>query len=232
MVVGNGLVAKAFGAYEQNNDVVIFASGVSNSKESDNAAFEREIGLVKEVVNNNPEKLFVYFSTTSIDDKSLKDKKYVQHKLYIESLIAQTCARYYIFRISNIVGHTGNPNTIVNFFTRHIQGDESFAVWENAYRNIIDIDDVFRIGSAIIDNGLHANSIINIAYPYNIAVTEIVATIESFLDKKGTYTRASFGENYLSSTSKIDHFFSPDPLAPVDYLRRMLDKYLTKPQNP
>lgn len=231
MVVGNGLVAKAFSAYEENDDVVIFASGVSNSKESDDTAFEKEIGLVKEVVHNYPEKIFVYFSTTSIDDKSLQDKKYVQHKLYIESLIAETCSRYYIFRISNIVGRTGNPNTIINFFTRHIQDGEPFAIWENAYRNIIDIDDVFRIGSAIIDNGLHANSIINIAYPHNIAVTEIVATIESFLGKKGIYTRASFGENYLSSTSLIAHFFNPDPLAPAHYLRRMLDKYLIKPQN-
>jgi hypothetical protein len=41
MVIGNGTVAKVFSEYCDNGDILIFASGVSNSKEKSEANFER-----------------------------------------------------------------------------------------------------------------------------------------------------------------------------------------------
>jgi hypothetical protein len=42
MVVGDGMMTEAFSAFRDNAEVVIFASGVSNSLEIDPAAFHRE----------------------------------------------------------------------------------------------------------------------------------------------------------------------------------------------
>ena len=41
MVVGNGMLAKAFEAYITNEKVVIYASGVSNSSENSDENFQR-----------------------------------------------------------------------------------------------------------------------------------------------------------------------------------------------
>ena len=45
MVIGNGLVASAFSKYKNDDDVIIFASGVSNSSTNKKEEFEREINL-------------------------------------------------------------------------------------------------------------------------------------------------------------------------------------------
>ena len=42
MVVGNGLIAKAFEFYLKDDHTIIFASGVSNSLEQKRSEFERD----------------------------------------------------------------------------------------------------------------------------------------------------------------------------------------------
>ena len=63
MVVGSGMIAKAFHHYINNDDVVIFASGVSNSKEDDDLSFEKEKNLLLSTRFNNVNKKFIYFKT-------------------------------------------------------------------------------------------------------------------------------------------------------------------------
>jgi len=70
MVVGNGLLANTFKSYSDNEDVIIFASGVSNSGCVDPEQFKRESNLVAKYKTSK--KLFVYFSTSSIEDPFLK----------------------------------------------------------------------------------------------------------------------------------------------------------------
>ena len=60
MIIGNGLIAKSFENY--NLDCIIFASGVSSSKEKSRDNFLREVNLLKETISNNPDKKIVYFS--------------------------------------------------------------------------------------------------------------------------------------------------------------------------
>ena len=60
MVIGNGLVAKAFVRYEHDKDVLIFASGVSNSSEQKTENFNREFKLLKDQVHEK--KLLIYFT--------------------------------------------------------------------------------------------------------------------------------------------------------------------------
>ena len=81
MVIGNGMLAKAFGAFKDNPEVVIFASGVSNSKETNNDSFKREEKLLNKVISENNNSIIVYFSTCSVYDDSVNETNYVLHKI-------------------------------------------------------------------------------------------------------------------------------------------------------
>ena len=67
MIVGNGLIAKAFDNFKDDK-VIIFASGVSNSLEQRKQEFDREENILSNVINENPEKKIVYFSTCYFND--------------------------------------------------------------------------------------------------------------------------------------------------------------------
>ena len=57
MVVGNGLIASQFYNYHLNKDVLIFASGVSNSSNKLQSEFDREVELLQESFKKHPEKI-------------------------------------------------------------------------------------------------------------------------------------------------------------------------------
>ena len=63
MIIGTGQLAKAFDNANFDDNVCIFASGVSDSNCKDNAPFEREKNLLREALKNNVEKKFIYFSS-------------------------------------------------------------------------------------------------------------------------------------------------------------------------
>jgi hypothetical protein len=63
MIVGNGLIAREFKNFE-HEEVVYFASGVSNSINPSQSDFNREQKLLIESLKTR--KPLVYFSTTSV----------------------------------------------------------------------------------------------------------------------------------------------------------------------
>lgn len=69
MIVGDGLIASLFTSHDKEN-VIFFASGVSNSLETKEEEFLREENLIRNTIKNNPNKIFLYFSTCSIYDSS------------------------------------------------------------------------------------------------------------------------------------------------------------------
>lgn len=181
MIIGNGFIANMFMKYQETDTVCIFASGVSNSQNQDHSLFQRETDLLLETLDNNREKLFIYFSTCSIYDTTLVNSEYVKHKLKIEKLIEQSGNAYIIFRISNPVGYASNPNTIFNYLINKINAGENFVVWSGAMRNFIDIEDLLTIASYIIDRKSYKNTIINIANTQNFAILDIVIILEHVL---------------------------------------------------
>jgi len=178
MVIGNGMIAKRFYPYEKNPDIIIFASGVSNSKNKNIAEFNRELDLLEKTIAAHPDKILVYFSTCSIEDPGESKAPYTLHKKQLEEVIQKKIKRHYIFRVSNIAGNATNPNTVLNFFYHHIMNQINFDLWVNAYRNIIDMDDVFVIIDSILKSGNLANQVINVANPESYKVTDIVASLE------------------------------------------------------
>lgn len=229
MIIGNGLVANAFKAYASDDRVLIFASGVSNSKETDPAAFEKEAALLQQTLIEHPDKIFVYFSTTSLSDSSLQHMPYIKHKLHIEHIIATTAKAYYIFRVANIVGKTNNPHTVLNYFYNAIQNKQAFQLWQKATRNLIDMDDIVRIAANCIDKHIYSNEITNIAYPQNIAVPTIVQVIADYIQVPALFERVELGEDYKTDTAKIAGFFDEPLTEPADYLLQMLHKYYRTP---
>ena len=226
MVIGNGLIASQFYDYHLNPDVVIFASGVSNSSSNDLAGFRREKDLLLEAIQKYPERKLVYFSTCSIYDPSLQQSYYVQHKLEVEAIIQKKAKRYLILRLSNPIGKNNNPHTFFNFFVNCIQGNQPFEVWSHAERNIIDVDDFYKLAKAMIDNAEFGNQVLNLANPHNYKVLEIVEATEKYFGIKGNYTvmkkgnRLAINTDLVSSLAPKLHIeFEPD------YIQKLLQKY-------
>jgi nucleoside-diphosphate-sugar epimerase len=231
MVVGNGLMAKAFHAFKDNNDILIFASGVSNSKSQDQSGFDRELNLLTQTIKENPNKKVVYFSTTSVKDEELQKTLYVQHKIHTEKFIAQHTSRYTIFRLSEVVGNGGNKSTIMNFLYNAIMQNKSFDLWANACRRVIDVNDVYEIANEVLSNNLYTNEVVNISVDKKTFMEEYILVFESLLNKKASYTKLLKGNCFDIDLTKIQTLKSfqkinNDPL----YNEKVLKKYFHNEQ--
>lgn len=226
MVIGNGMVAKRFASYKDDDAFLVFASGVSNSRTIDPEAYQREADLLEKTINDHPDKTLVYFSTCSIYDPGEQDSAYIRHKLHMEEMIKTRCSHFYIFRVSNLVGKSGNPNTILNFFIYHIRNGINFDLWVNASRNLLDIDDLFLITDHILKKGLFLNQVVPVASPGNYSVTELIRAIEAWYDIKASYVPIPKGYSFSIDISLIRPVISELGLDfKEDYLQFLLNKY-------
>lgn len=196
MIIGNGLIAKALLKID-NPNVVFIAAGVSDSSCKDPNQFIREVILVKRILEENKDKLIVYFSTYSIYDMALSNSPYVMHKLRIEKLISESNQKYIITRISNVVGVGGNPKNLFNHIFFSIKNNIQFTLWQNCYRNIILVDDVVKILNHIILNEVEGSQtpIFNVVNFENTLVEDIVSAIQIHLNKKAIYTTIDVESN-------------------------------------
>lgn len=183
MVVGNGMLAKAFSHYEDNQQIILFASGVSNSKENNSAPFIREELLLREYAANADKKLLIYFSTCSIYDADQLASGYVQHKLKMEEIIQEHCENFLIFRLTNPIGLTENKKTVLNYLLTTIKDEMPLEVWTNASRNLMDIEDVVKTVDYILSENTFKNAVVDIANPANYTLPEIISSIEKHTRK-------------------------------------------------
>jgi len=227
MIIGNGLIANALKSIDTEN-ILFFASGVSNSLENRPSEFDREHELLKNTIGNHPDKAFVYFSTCSIYDSSKNNSQYVLHKLKMEQIIADQCDQYFILRVSNAVGHGGNPNLLVNYLVREISNKNKITVHTRATRNLIDVKDVVAITQDILSN-FDANQIINLAYIQNYSIIEITETISDILQTEPLLQLQNEGSGYEIEISKIESYFKRNNLTDKEeYLKNLISKYYQK----
>lgn len=227
MVIGNGLIAKQFlPNYKDSREVLIFASGVSNSKCVEMKEYAREYDLVAESLNKYPNFHFVYFSTCSIYDPVEANSEYVFHKKKIEKLISDNSKSFHIFRVSNLVGKSENKNTILNFFYDKIANQIPFVLWSNASRNLIDIDDMYAITNEIIKDKYKLNSNINIANPNSYSAITIVNELEFYLKKTGVKTIEEKGVAFKIDVADIKIYIEKYNIQfTSNYLQKLLQKY-------
>lgn len=194
MIIGNGLLAKAFAPeFAHNDTVTVFASGVSNSRETRPEAFQRERDMLEAALDAHH--MLVYFSTCSILDPQLAASPYVLHKLAMEQLIAERAPQMAIFRLPQLVGHTPNPHTLTNYLHHQIDTGAHFQLWSYARRNLIDVDDVAAIVHQLMQDGATGRTL-NVACPFSVPVVELVAIFEQILGKRANYSLVAAGSHY------------------------------------
>lgn len=233
MVIGNGLLAKAFKQYENDNEVIIFASGVSNSSETSESEFEREGSLLKSLANKNV--LLVYFSTCSMYDPTIQMSKYVRHKMRMERMISIYFNKSIIFRLPNVVGRTKNPNTFFNFIKNKIEHGDSIPVHIDASRHLVDIDDLTLLLPGIIETYKSVNEVIKfnktieVSFDDKTMVSDIVKIMLDIMNKKNDIEIIYGGSDYDFNRKYFsDYLNSINYEVQENYTYNLLKKYLSE----
>lgn len=226
------MMAKAFAAFAGRDDVVIFASGVSDSLEANPQAFHRERELLLQTRAARPHALLVYFGTCSVHDPDRVDTPYVRHKLQMEALLKDAPGSWLVLRLPLALGPGQRSPTLGNFLHRRILNDESFEVWSGSTRYPIDVEDVVRIAAQLIDDTSNWNRVIEVALrPF--PVLDFVRAMERITGKTARYTLLPKGKHYdipcpevarLADVLQLD--YSPA------YLERVLRKYFAEERLP
>ena len=131
MIVGRGDIASVLNDRE---NVIFFVSGVSNSNETRESEFMREMELLDK---QDKTKCLFYFSSISVDDiEKVGSNPYLQHKRKMELLIKSNFENYNIIRIGNITWGN-NPNTFINYIKNKKSKGEPVQI-KDEYKYVID----------------------------------------------------------------------------------------------
>ena len=225
MVIGGGMMAKAFSAFRVDSGTVIFASGVSDSLEDRREAFDRERSLLLRTREENSDKLMVYFGTCSVVDPDRSDTPYVQHKLEMESLLQNSDGPSMILRLPLAIGPAHRTRTLAQFLYEKISREQPFEVWAHATRYPVDVADTFRIANLFIGQRSLWNRRINIALrAFNIL--DFVRSMEFIVGKGARYELIPKGKHYELSCPEVRAIANQLELDFSDlYLDRVLGKY-------
>ena len=217
------MIAKAMESdFGSNPEILVFASGVSNSNETAPEPFNREKTLLEHCLAKRTR--IVYFSTCSIEDPALKFSRYVRHKLEMEALLLErgNCA---IYRLPQVVGLTANRNTLTNYLYNCVKEGTPFQLWSDAKRYLIDVHHVSKIISHV-EKSRGANLVMNIAPQDSVKISHIVDIFEDFLNKKANYTTAPMGGCYKLNIDRCQ--IAAEALGidlKYDYAKKCLEKY-------
>lgn len=179
MIIGRGMIANELKEIDQDG-VIFFCSGVSNSNEQNNQEFEREKKMLLSLIPTN--KKLIYFSSYFVNFENYCKKQYYRHKVEIEQMIQNLFEEFTIYRLPQAVGKSYNPNTLTNFIANTLINNEVLPIYKGAKRNLIDIEDVKKVVNCANKYHLFYNQIINLIAPKNYDIDEIVTVFESIFD--------------------------------------------------
>lgn len=147
MIVGTGDIARVLP--RDRDDLLFFASGVSNSGENRPEEFIRELNLLS---SQPVDKRLVYFSSLSV---FYSETRYAHHKLAMEAYIKENFPQYAILRIGNITWGD-NPHTLINFIRNKINNGEQ---WEarDEWRYIVEKEEFLHWVNLIPDFNCEIN---------------------------------------------------------------------------
>ena len=228
MIIGSGFIANAFKSlYEKNQDVCIYAAGVSNSRCEELSEFIRDqVLLEKSLSGLNNDELFVYFSTCSVGSMApIFSSLYIDHKKRMEELVGNY-QKHLIIRVPQLAGSSKNNFTLLNYFRNQIQSGKSFQALLNGTRNILDIEHLASIAHDVV-KGYSGNLTLNIANPISVSVPEILFELEAVLKKKSVceFIDGSQDNYYIDVTEMIDRVDISKYHFDKSYLSRVIQKY-------
>jgi len=224
MIVGTGLIARAFSPlYADDEATIVFASGVSNSAETSDAAFARERDLVLHHIARKPERL-VYFGSCNVANPNQKSA-YFEHKRSMERLVGDA-AFGLVIRLPQVVGATNNPNTLTNHLAHQIMTGQMVKLWTRARRNLIDIDDVVAITHHILANASAFPRRVSVASPWTLSMREILEIFESVLGRRAEAIEIDRGDDMHIDASLSEQIATDIGLDfGKDYPYRVVEKY-------
>ena len=129
MIIGNGDIAKAL---PKRDDLLFFVSGVSNSQETRESEYKREIGLL---LDQDKKQHIVYVSSLCI---YYSNSRYAKHKRQMEQLV-RSFKSWTIIRLGNITWGS-NPHTLINNLKEQKRQGKKLNI-QNVYRYICDRDE-------------------------------------------------------------------------------------------
>lgn len=222
-VVGTGLLGTEFSGLKFSKDVLVLASGVSNSRETKECEFKRERDLIKAEIKLNPDLTVIYFSTCSVGLK--KSTPYTRHKLSMENYIAQICKSYYIYRLPQVAGFVKNT-TLISYLIRSAINNNYISIQRYAKRDLIDVTDVSRIVKQLVEGGIGTNSTVNIATGNSISVLEIFNHILDAVGNTANYSIIDTGDEQQIDSSFLRSNLDTDYIFEDFYWQDVLNKYL------
>jgi len=133
-IIGHGDIALVIKeANKDKNNFTFFCSGVSNSQETRESEYQREVDLL---LSQNRDKHLVYFSSLCI---YYSNSIYALHKRFMEMTVKREFELYTIMRMGNIVWGN-NPHTLINFIRNKIRNREPFET-RDVYRYVLEKDE-------------------------------------------------------------------------------------------
>lgn len=228
MVIGHGVIANRFSDYSLQSRYLIFAGSVNDSAINDVNAINDEESAVRGALLACSDATFVYFSSCSILDSDMSHTPYVQHKVRMENLIRRSGKQFLIIRLPQVLGLSDEKSSLVNFLVDAIVNQNSFELWRNAQKNLIDIDDVHEIVDEILKRKICLNTAINVASARQTSVLDLVNEIEDFIGFSASYVLVEKGNSHILDVSEIQPILSDLKINfDGDYIRLSLNKYFS-----
>ncbi len=219
-IIGEGLIATSFSDSWFDNEVVIFASGVSRSNETRPDEFRRERLLLQKALVEFHDSIFVYFSSTNV--ALGRNSEYTKHKHNMEGLVRSYGGRFYIFQLPQVVGVVNN-NTLISYLVRTLFAKGKLNIHVNAKRNLIGVEDLVRVVTEIVNSGKAVNSVQILASVCNVSVLKIVEEIGEIMGLAPVLRMQESGDDQSVSIEFLKVFLRPDdPLLQPHYWKSVL----------
>ena len=210
--------------FGDNRDVVVFASGVSNSLETRPSEFAREEALLRELLDPSARR-FVYFGSCGATADESELTAYMRHKRAMESLVLSV-PHGLVLRLPQVVSRAANPHTLTNFLRDRIVSGEHFTVWARAERNLIDIDDIVSIATHLVQELPTEATAVSIASLHSLPMPEIIRIFERVLGRGANCTYHDEGTPLSIDTTVAREISSRLAIDLGDgYAERIIHKY-------
>ena len=113
----------------------------------------------------------------------------------------------------------------MNYLVRSVRNHTKINVHTKATRNIIDTEDIKNLVLQVI-NYQNFNKVVNIAYPFNYSIIEILEIIEKELDIEPQLILIKAGSGYEINIPDVENYFKERNLTNKElYLCNILRKY-------
>jgi polyisoprenyl-phosphate glycosyltransferase len=226
MIIGRGTISDRFADFALQSKYLVFAGSINDSSINDDVTIQQEERAVERALEEHADRTFLYFSSCSIFDTEATHTAYVRHKLRMEELVKASAKSYLIFRLPQLLALSDAKASLVNFLVDAIHRQQSFDLWQNAHRNLIDIDDVHAVVGALLQKGMLLNRTVTIASTVQTSLPELVHEIEEFLGVAALPVMVERGSTYALDVSDIAPAFEELQITfSGAYIRTSLEKY-------